>query len=580
MTDKDLLEREELLEDILDALEDGDYEEVEDLAEDAIEDFPNEAFGYYYLGEALFLQMEIEDAVDSYQKAVEKAPDNSDYKARLALMYAKLNEDEKARQIYKAVLELNDSHVDSLVALGVYALNDDDGGQALEYLDKAIGEAPDYGDAYKIRAIIHSFLSNNKEALADVDKALEITNDDSELWQQKIALYEKEDNIAEASAAFKSWVELAPDDTSRYSAYGDFFVGNEDYESAEKQFTFAIELEIYGEFAAINSFSSRGWARLKQGKIAEAIEDFTKVIELDAKRAEPYIGMAEARVQQGAVDAAITYLDLGVDIVVHDDWMLTNKKGAIYTAASNWEAAAAAFQILIDVEDEEVQAEGHYGMGKMHQAKGDLESAFRAWRKASDLFHLESDECIYEFCEEFLAMELQEKEDALLVDMLDDFEENKKSKMLGKFFGKFWKADIKATGAKNEMFAELSDKMKRQVLGLLKNICIAIEPKGIMVLNPGFDGVRMLYAIEEETSSSVTINGIPLNGTGKKEFTFSFDGNHMVIKGLGDADADIALYLENVDSVDKLEGITRKDLKNHLDQGNLEFMGEAFLAKI
>ncbi len=37
MINKDLLEREELLEDILDALEDGDYEEAEDLADEAIE---------------------------------------------------------------------------------------------------------------------------------------------------------------------------------------------------------------------------------------------------------------------------------------------------------------------------------------------------------------------------------------------------------------------------------------------------------------------------------------------------------------------------------------------------------------
>ena len=37
MTEKELIEREELLEDILDALEDGDYEETEDLADEAIE---------------------------------------------------------------------------------------------------------------------------------------------------------------------------------------------------------------------------------------------------------------------------------------------------------------------------------------------------------------------------------------------------------------------------------------------------------------------------------------------------------------------------------------------------------------
>ena len=44
MTHKELLEREEMLEDILDALEDKEYDEVEDMADEAIESFPDEAF--------------------------------------------------------------------------------------------------------------------------------------------------------------------------------------------------------------------------------------------------------------------------------------------------------------------------------------------------------------------------------------------------------------------------------------------------------------------------------------------------------------------------------------------------------
>ncbi|MFT5647163.1 MAG: tetratricopeptide (TPR) repeat protein, partial [Aureispira sp.] len=115
MTEKELIEREELLEDVLDALEDGDYEEAEDLADEAIEAFPQEAFGYYYVGEAMFLQGDIEDAIEYYQQAIEKASDNPDYKARLALMHAKLNEEEKAKQIYKSILDIHGDHVDTLV---------------------------------------------------------------------------------------------------------------------------------------------------------------------------------------------------------------------------------------------------------------------------------------------------------------------------------------------------------------------------------------------------------------------------------------------------------------------------------
>ena len=157
---------------------------------------------------------------------------------------------------------------------------------------------------------------------------------------------------------------------------------------------------------------------------------------------------------------------------------------------------------------------------------------------------------------------------------------NNKSKVLNQFFGNFWAADIKTTAANNKMFAQIPAKMEKQILGLLKHICVAIVHQGIMVLNPGFDGVRMLYSIKKEDSKSVTINGIPLNGTGEREFTLSIVGNHMLLQGIGDKEADIELYLEKVSASDKLSKIAKDDLTMHATAGDLEFMGEAFLKTI
>ena len=190
MTEQELIEREELLEDILDALEDDDIEEVEDLADDAIEQFPEEAFGYFYLGEALFFQREYNEAVEQYQKAIELAADNPDYKARLGLMYSKLGRLDEAKQIYKTILEYNDSHVTSLVALGVLELNAYEADTALVLLNKALEIDPDYSEGYRIRALIHQKVDLYAEALADLESALLSFPTDSELWLQKISLHD------------------------------------------------------------------------------------------------------------------------------------------------------------------------------------------------------------------------------------------------------------------------------------------------------------------------------------------------------------------------------------------------------
>lgn len=577
MTEQELLEREELLEDILDALEDGDYEEAEDLADEAIEAFPNEAFGYYYVGEAMFLQGDIEDAIEYYQQAIENATNNPDYKSRLALMYAKLGEEEKAKQIYKTILESNDNHVDSLVAMGVYASNDSNPEKALNYLDRALEVAPDYDNGYRIRAIVHTALNNFKEALEDVNKALSVDVDDRELWLQKINLHDAIGNVAETEAAFREWVSLEPEDASRYTAQAAFYVEQENYQAAENAFENAIEKELYGDLAAINSILGRAWVRLYQQNTTGAIEDFNRVIQSDAKLVDSYIGIAEAKVQEGALDAAITYLDLGLDIVLDSKWMLYNKKGGIHVQAGNWEAAEIAFGGLLNVDDEEANAEGHFSMGKLYQAKGNLEAAFRSWRKASDLFHLEADECIDEYCSEFLEAELKEKENVLLDEMEDNFKANKQSKILSSLFNKFWKVDVKTTASKNKMFDQMPAEMEKHIMGLLENICLAIVHKGVMVLNPGQESVRMLYSIKEETATIVTINGIPLNGTSERDFTFSPRGKHIALRGFGDEDADVDLYLNAV-AIKELPKVAQSEIAKLTASGAIDFMGDEFKA--
>lgn len=577
MTEKELIEREELLEDILDALEDGDYEEAEDLADEAIEAFPQEAFGYYYVGEAMFLQGDIDDAIGYYQQAIEKASDNPDYKARLALMHAKLNEEEQAKQIYKSILDVHGDHVDTLVAMGVYASNENAPKEALDYLDRALSIASDYDIAYRIRAIVHTSLGNYEEALEDVAKALESSPDDRELWLQRINLHSTKNDTKATEQAFKDWINQDPTDADRYKSQAEFYAEQGNYKAAETAYTQAIEKELYGDLAALNSILGRAWARLHQGNATGAIEGFSRVIELDAKLVDSYIGIAEARVKEGSVDAAITYLDLGLDIVFENKWMLYNKKGVIHTQAENWEAAGAAFQALLEMDDEESNAEGHFSMGKLYQAKGDLEAAFRSWRKASDIFHLEAEECIEKYCTPFLSVELKEKEDALLNEMEGTFKANKQSTVLKPIFNKFWEVDIKTTSSKNPMFAKMPAKMEKQIMGLLENICLGLDYKGVVVLNPGQDSIRMLYKIKNEDSQTVIINGIPLNGTSEREFTVGIDGKNLTLRGFGDEGADIDLYLDAVDAKN-LPKKAKSELKKLVDQGELDLMSDEFKA--
>jgi len=575
MTEQELIERDELIEDVIDAIEDGDIEEAEDIADEIIELFPDEPAGYYYMGEALFIQTEYDEALENYQKAIELDAANIGYQTRLALMHAKLSQNDAARKLYKKILEQDANHIDAMISLGVLALNENDMEEALEYLNQAIGKDAENADAFKIRAIVHQAHNNFAEALDDLEVALLTYQEDTDLWMQKINLLDMVGKVKDAHTAFEEWVALDEEDNNRLSTYADYLMGKEEYAKAERQYTSSIEAEQFGDYAALYSFLNRGWARLWQEKFEEAESDFRKVISMDAKIGESYMGMAEAKLEQDDQEGAITFLDLGLNIVVDGAWALNDRKGQIYTQQENWEEATAAFQANIAMDDDESKAAGYFGLGNMHHANDDLDAAYEAWRNAENLYHMEATEKIRTYCQAQIEAALKEREGELVSDMQDDFDANKKSKILAPLFNKLWKVDVKTTASKNKMFAQMPKDMEKKIMGLLENICLGIVHKGMFVLNPGQAGVRMLYAIEDETTKAVTINGIPLNGTDERSFTISPAAKHITLRGFGEEGADIDLYMHDV-GADKLQKPTQKALKEAAKEGHLDFMGDDF----
>ncbi|MFK7798623.1 MAG: tetratricopeptide repeat protein [Aureispira sp.] len=574
MTEKELIEREELLEDILDALEDGDYEETEDLADEAIKAFPQEAFGYYYMAEALFFQVELDEAIYYYGLAVERAEDNPDYKARLALMHSKIGEEEKAKQIYKAVISQHDKHTASLVALGVYASNDGQAEEALEYLNRAVAAQADYEDAYRVRAIIHNTLGNYEDALQDLERALEQNPNDSQLWLQKIKLLDNVNLFAEAAQAFEDWIALAPTESSRYYAQAAYLTQLSHFEAAEAAYSKSIEYQQYGDYAALEAILGRGQARLNEQKLEGAIEDFDRVIQLEPKRKDAYIGLADARYKQGDLETALNYLDIGLSAVIDEPWALLNKKGQLLVKAEQHDAAQVVFEKMLAY-DEDAQAEAYFSIGNLYHTKEDLENAFNNWKKASAIFHLEAEQAIDLYCSEFVERELRQKEVALLEDMQENFRENKQSPILQTLFGQYWTVDWRSTLANNAMLKDMPTEFEKPFKSTLLKICFVLTPEGLLMVNPGQDSVRLVYAIQKEDKQGVAVEGVPLNGTMKRVFTFSPKGNLFAMTGFGDEDADIEVYLQS-STASNLSSAIQQELRKLAASGLLTYMGDDF----
>ena len=573
--DKDLLEIEEFKEDILDALEDGEYEEAEDIADEAIEMFPEESFGYYYMAEALFMQFDYEEALHYYFQALERSPEHAEYLSRVALMYSKLGEQDRSAAYYKHVIQVNDKHTDALIALGVLAFNENEYQDAISYLNNALKVDKDLLPAYQIRAMVHEANDDFKSALSDIDHCIKKDPNSNAFLKQKIDLLIKYEKLNDVKKIFKALISIDEYNVEHYVAYGDFLYSTKALKEAQEMYSQSILKEVYGDLSALSSFMKRGQIKLELGNFSEAYKDFSRVVELDPNIIDAHIGMVDCKIAEKDMDFAMQLLKIAeLSVVKHYRWRIYRKLGDVHVLRNEWDDAIKQYQLIIDTEDDEIKAEGHYSLGNLYQKNGNLESAYHEWQCASKIFHLAADEKIENHCQEFIHKELKEKELSLIEDLQKDFTNNAKSKILSKFFSDFWLVDLAKTTESNKFLKEIPSDMAKQINAMLSKICILIRPSGMILVNPGTDGVRMVYSIEKENNTQVTIFGIPLNGKKEKQFSFKNQGNYMILNGFGEEDADIDLFLKPIASKSGLPTDISKLFSDLMNKGETEFLGK------
>lgn len=204
------------------------YDTIKILAENALENFPNESVLYYYKGNVEFLKKDYYDAENSYLKGRDLVVDNQplfvNFTSALADNYYKMGEKEKAFMMYEEVL-LNDP--DNILVLNNYSyylslekenldkaltmsrkcidkepknstyldtyawilFNQTDYKNAKYYIELAIenmDEANESGTIYEHYGDILFSMGDKERAIVFWEKAIKIGSEDDELLKQKI----------------------------------------------------------------------------------------------------------------------------------------------------------------------------------------------------------------------------------------------------------------------------------------------------------------------------------------------------------------------------------------------------------
>jgi len=133
----------------------------------------NNAMGYYFRGDALARRQQWDEALNSFNKALEIDPSNAMILNARGVTYMAKGELALARTDFDSVIKAEPNYADAHANLGFRLIRKKDAAEgAIEAFNNALKYSPDFALAYHGRGCVR-FILNQTEAQADFDSALE-----------------------------------------------------------------------------------------------------------------------------------------------------------------------------------------------------------------------------------------------------------------------------------------------------------------------------------------------------------------------------------------------------------------------
>lgn len=151
-----------------------------------------------------------EEAIQSYQRAINLKPNWADPYANIATMRSQQGQVDEAIQYYQKSIELNPNLYQSHLYLAHLLSETAQHQAAIEHYNQAIQVKPDSIDAYANLAHLYSKIGNLKEAIKYFEQALTLQPNWAEV-HCRLAHIRKHEQPAEAIANLEKAIELKPD---------------------------------------------------------------------------------------------------------------------------------------------------------------------------------------------------------------------------------------------------------------------------------------------------------------------------------------------------------------------------------
>ena len=289
------------------------YEDAVKTFDKAIEKEPNYYRAWLMRGYALYCLERFDDALTSYDKALELKPDSADVWYYKGIIFKDIDKIDAAFDCYNKALEINPKYSEALTDRGQIFYQKENYEQALADFNSSTELNTDYTEAWQWKAYTLEQLNYNQEAIAAYQRVLQL-QPRSEVWSNLATLLEKTSEYETIIALYDQKLRTQPEDPKIWNRRGLILQQLERNNEAKTSFNQAITNceRILKRTEDADTWFQKGLALTLLQKHADAIVAYDQAIAIQPN-AETWYNLACCYARQNNPERAIQSLQKAIN---------------------------------------------------------------------------------------------------------------------------------------------------------------------------------------------------------------------------------------------------------------------------
>jgi tetratricopeptide (TPR) repeat protein len=242
----------------------GKHEEAMRSYDNAVEIQPEYYNAWNNKGNVLHKLGNYEEAIKCFDNVIEIKPDVSEAWNSKGNILDKLGKHEEAIQCYDKAIEIKPDLYEAWYYKGITLATVGKHEEAIQCYDKVIEIKPDLYEAWNNKGITFAIVGKHEEAVKCFDKVIEIKPEYFEAWYNKGNVLEKLGEHEEALKCFDKVIEKRPDDYGAWNKKGNVLDKLGKHEEAIQSYDKALQIQPNSNTARNNKFLAQQKIKIRQ----------------------------------------------------------------------------------------------------------------------------------------------------------------------------------------------------------------------------------------------------------------------------------------------------------------------------